>query len=147
MSGNVELRLDAYLAVEHLSQLGRAITSMRTQTIARFGNSLTMRTRSALHERGVAHQLQAWKIDQEVHGRSITDDRVRELFRCFWEGELASSRIGTGRYRTADEARAAILADCLVLYFSLLLHAFQTAQRRAAARGFQARLSPAGHFD
>ena len=41
---------------------------------------------------------------------------------------LASSRIGTGRYRTADEARAAILADCLVLYFPLLLHAFQTAQ-------------------
>ena len=71
--------LDAYLTVEHLSQLGRTITSMRTQTIARFGNSLTMRTRSALHERGVAQQLQAWKIDQEVHGRSITDDRVRGL--------------------------------------------------------------------
>ena len=93
MSGNVELRLDAYLAVEHLSQLGRTITSMRTQTIARFGNSLTMRTRSALHERGVAQQLQAWKIDQaEVHGRSITDDRVRELPRKLpWQAAIVTA--------------------------------------------------------
>ena len=127
---SVEIRVALPHALNDLLQLAGAIGSMRTHAITLFGQDLpqALRTRSARQALEGSGQQERWRTEQDVHTRTFSDTRLRDLFTRFWAGTMATDRIGSGMYSTAEAARSSILADVIVLVNSLLLQDLQAAR-------------------